>query len=227
MSKNYYDETIEKTKELISEEKYEEADILLNTELAMPYIPRIYEEIFIDLKNEIKSATMDETFTKTVPIDVALEYLVSGDINNESIALELLRDHNLRNHIDILKKVIESWGVEKNMLKAYLFELLIEQEINIDINLNGMLMNPSKTKTILENESVINVIQLIEESLKKNPSTLNLALDEFQRFLLVTYPMVPNEAKAMSDDIIAVVQKMFDDKTILTERQKKIKEILS
>ena len=227
MSKNYYDETIEKTKELISEEKYEEADILLNTELAMPYIPRIYEEIFIDLKNEIKSATMDETFTKTVPIDVALEYLVSGDINNESIALELLRDHNLRNHIDILKKVIESWGVEKNMLKAYLFELLIEQEINIDINLNGMLMNPSKTKTILENESVINVIQLIEESLKKNPSTLNLALDEFQRFLLVTYPMVPNEAKAMSEDIIAVVEKMFDDKKELSERQKKIKEILS
>ena len=227
MSKNYYDETIEKVKKLMGEKNYEDADILLNTELAMPYIPRIYEEIFIDLKNEIKASTIDTSFTKSVPIDVALDYLTSGDINNESIALELLRDHNLRNHVDILKKVIESWGVEKNMLKAYLFELLIEQEINIEINLNGMIMNPSKTKTILENESVIKVMKLIEESLKKNPSALELTLDEFQRFLLVTYPMVPNEAKAMSDDIIAVVQKMFDDKTILTERQKKIKEILS
>ncbi|MCK5806775.1 MAG: DUF3196 family protein [Mycoplasmataceae bacterium] len=227
MSKNYYDETIEKVNKLMGDKKYEEADILLNTELAMPYIPKIYEDIFVDLKNEIKSFTIDESFTKTVPIDVALDYLTSGDINNESIALELLRDHNLRNHVEIIKKVIESWGADKNMLKAYLFELLIEQEINIDINLNGIQMNPSKTKTILENESVVSVMALIEDALKKNPSELSVALDEFQRFLLVTYPMVPNESKAMADDIVAVVHRMFDDKQELTERQKKIKEILS
>ena len=227
MSKNYYDETIEKTKKLIIKKEYESANILLNTELSMPYIPKIYEDIFIELKNEIKYITMGDTFTKSVSIDVAMEYITSGDINSESIALELLRDHNLRNHIDILKKVIESWGQEKNILKAYLFELLIEQEVNVEINLNGIMMNPFKTKTILENKNVIEVNKLISKSLRKNPSSLELALDEFQRFLLVTYPMVPNEAKAMSDDIIAIVEKMFDDKKELTQRQKKIKELLS
>lgn len=227
MSKNYYDETLEKIDLLIKDNKLQEAHDLIQSELRMPYIPEIYEVKFIEIINDIKRELVGDGATNAVPREVAIEYLLSEDEQQESIALELLRDHNLRYDIDLIKKRIETWPFEKNMMKAYLFELLIEQQIDVDINFNGMVLNPSKTRTILDSETVVETMKEIPNHFDSNPAAENMALDEFQRFLLITYPAVPEDGKEFAKDISQIVKSMFDDEVKLSDKQKRIKELLS
>ncbi|NQZ66119.1 MAG: DUF3196 family protein [Mycoplasmatales bacterium] len=225
-NKNYYEEKIDEIKELLSDSNFKKIYQLINEELKMPYIPEKYEKYFLDTINQIKHHVVGDDSHVSVSRHVAMEYLLSEDFNQESIALELLRDHNLRYEKELLKNRIETWPAEKNILKAFLFELLVEQEISIDINFNGILMNPAKNGSILENKEVKKTLQAMEKYFEKNPSTLNMALDEFQRFLLITYPAVPEDGDAFAFDISQIIKSMFDEKIGLTERQNKIKEIL-
>ena len=226
MSKNYYEEKLDEIYSLIEDKKNAEAYDLIKEELKMPYVPEIYETKFVEILENMKSELPSEIKSTMVPRDVAIEYLLSEDSQQEAIALELLRDHNLRYDQDLYKKKIETWGSDKNIFKAYLFELLVEQKINIDINFNGIKMNPSKNGTILKNKEVEIAMNEIQKWFEKNPSALALALDEAQRFLLITYPAIPESGIDYARDISKIVESMFDEKMILTERQTKMKELL-
>ena len=227
MNKNYYDEKLDEIKELLEKKEFNKVYDLINEELKMPYTPEIYEKKFLDIINDIKHEVIGDHTPSKVTREVAIDYLLSEDEQKESIALELLRDHNLRYDKELIKKRIETWPVEKTMLKAYLFELLIEQEINIDIDFNGIKLNSSTSGSILDNESVIETLNEIPKHFEKNPSAMNLALDEFQRFLLMTYPAIPEDGKNFALDISQIVKSMFDEKTELTDLQTRIKNLMA
>ena len=108
MSKNYYEEQLEKIIKLIKKEEYKIAYDLIEDELKMPYIPEIYEVKFIDLLNNVKSELLNDNISHSVPKDVALDYLTSEDEQKEAMALELLRDHNLRPEKELFKRRIET-----------------------------------------------------------------------------------------------------------------------
>lgn len=227
MSKNYYDEKLEEIGVLIKDKKFQEVYDIIHAELQMPYIPEIYETKFIDIMNTVKVELLGDKATTTVSRDVALEYLLSEDEQQELIALELLRDHNLRNDVEIVKRRIETWGPDKNMQKAYLFELLVDQEIDVDVNFNGLTINPKTAGSILENEQVQVALNEIPNHFDKNPQAENLALDEFQRFLLMTYPAVPEDGASIANDFAQIVKSMFDDKVELSDLQVRIKQLLT
>ena len=121
----------------------------------MPYIPEIYESQYIKLINDIKSEVKGDDQPTIVTRDIAIDYLLSENEEKENISLELLRDHNLRYVKDVLKNRLETWPSNKNTQKAFLFELLVEQEIDMEINFNGFNLNPKKTGTILSKPTVI------------------------------------------------------------------------
>lgn len=226
MEKNYYEEKIEEINELITKKEFKEAFSLLKEELAISYIPSIYEKQFDKLLEDIKPELIEKNTGHGVSSEVALEFLTSNDEKQEAIALEVLRDHNLRNHIDLLKERIESWPTNKTIMKAFLFELLIEQEIDVEINFNGLKLNP-KNGSILNHEEVQKAMNEIPKQFDKDVAASNMALDEFQRFLLITYPAVPEDGKSMAIDISKIIKSFFDNKVLLNERQTKIKQILS
>ena len=226
MKKNYYDEKIENIYLLISQKNYKQAISLIKEELRMPYIPKIYEEKIIKIMDNIKSENTNETNNTSISKDVAIEYLMSNEEEKESMALEFLREHNLRNDKDLFKKRLETWPLEKNILKAYLFELLVEQEIDMEINFNGINMNPLKNGSILNHIEVQKTMDSLSKIFEKNPSLMNLSLDEFQRFLLISYPAIPENGKLFAIEISCIINSMFDDKIKLSNTQKRIKELL-
>ena len=111
-------------------------------------------------------------------------------------------------------------------MKAFLFELLIEQEVDIEISFNGMNINPSRVGSVLSNKKVIEINKILETKFQKDPAKLNIALDEFQKFLLLTYPIIPEDPKQFSSDLEMIVNSLFDEDIQLTQRQKIIKKAL-
>ena len=227
MEKDYYVETIEIVQKLMQQEKFKEAEEILTEELKMPYIPLKYESQFVELMNEVKAKNSpDGQKGNYVPKDVALDYLLSEDEEKEIMGLELLRTHNLRFDKEVLKSRIETWPEEKNMLKAYLFELLVEQEIDINVSWGeDLILNP-KDGSVMNDQEVLKALDQVQLELAKEQSKIEMAEDELQRYLLMTYPNIPKDGKAFGIDISAIVQKMFDDKIELTNDQRKIFEKL-
>ena len=222
---NHYEEKIKNAKELIKKGDLKIAYDILDEEMKMPYVPKIYEEQFIEIMNNIRVDLIGESSVHLVPRDVALEYLTSGSEEQEAMALEILREHNLRYDVQILKNVLESWGPEKQILKAFLFEILAEQEIDVDINFNGLKLNPRINGSILENKLVEETMKLIPKYFEKNPTSESLALEEFQRFLLLTYPAVPEDPKMFAWNLSQVIKSMFEE-IRLNDLQEKMKRML-
>lgn len=227
MIKNYYEEKLEEISILLKENNFKKVYEIIQEELKMPYIPEIYEKQFLETINDIKHYIVGDESPTSLSREIAMEYLISDDEAQECIALELLKEHNLRYEKEIIKQRIETWPIEKNMLKAFLFESLVEQEIDIDINFNGLKLNPKTTGTILLNKEVQKTMEEIPNYFEKNPAASNMALDEFQKFLLITYPAVPENGKEFAKDISQIIKSMFEDGIKLTDKQKRIKELLS
>ena len=227
MSKNYYDEKIKDIENLIESKKYKEAQKEINNELNVPYVPKIYEDVFNSMLEQILDKLETNEKTQTISKAVALDYLISNDEQKEVIAIELLRDHNLHFDKEIIKTRIETWNFDKNLLKAYLFEILVEQNIDIDINFNGLNLNPLKNGSILDKKEVQSTLKTIEKIFTKNPSWRKMATDEFHKFLLLNYPFVPEKPEETAHDICKIINSYFDDNLELTAKQKKIKTILS
>ena len=53
MEQNYYEECIQKIKQLIEQGEYKEAEHLLMEELSMPYIPSFAEKQFVELEKSV------------------------------------------------------------------------------------------------------------------------------------------------------------------------------
>ena len=111
------------------------------------------------------------------------------------------------------------------MLKSYLFEILAEQEIDMDILINGIKMNPKVNGSIFDNENIVMTIEMIPTFFEKNPAQAELAIEQFQQFILITYPGVPDNPEQFAYNISEIVKSMFHDRE-LTETQLKMKKIL-
>jgi hypothetical protein len=107
MKKNYYEEKISYIESLIKNKKYKKANQEILNELNLPYVPKIYEDIFNSMFEQIKEYS-ENNFSKTISKDVAIDYLISNDEKKETIAIELLRKHNLHHDKEIIKKRIET-----------------------------------------------------------------------------------------------------------------------
>ena len=228
MDKNFYEEKLENISKLMNDNDFAEARRLIEEELKMPYIPKKYEGRFIELLNDIKLKTMDDKkVAMTLSLDVALEYLTSEDEERELIALEVLSEHNLRYCKDVLKNRIETWPSNKNMMKAFLFELLVDQEIDIDINYDGQIINPKNRGSIMQNSNVLNIYKILQTSFEKNPSLTQMATQEFERYLLLIYPNVPGNHNEFAEDFKKVIESLLNKDISLNERQLNIKKKLN
>lgn len=226
MKTNFYEEKIAEIKKQLDNSEFFEAHKSLSAELSMPYIPEKYEKEFIQLFERLKFQMMDNNGeNKTLAID-SLMQMLAGDDESQNIALELLKTHNLRMVSSTIKARIESWNKEENLKRAYLFELLAEQEIDIAINIDGKILNP-KTDSILNNPEVNKAIQLIPTLTGQMPQLLEPTIDEFRRFLLLNFPSKITNGEKIAQQIFNIVNSLFNSEKTLSEEEEKIRKILN
>lgn len=239
---NYYDEIIENIKNNVDKNP-EQALILIQNELSMPYIPSDIEKKLINLKAKAKSY-INKTPEKLISKDVFLKMFKSNNHDDRITALTFLQDLNANNFLDEFKEFFKNEQImndEKTMLLILLKEQKIDYDFNIvKNNLNG-LINP-KNFNIVIYANLFKSCQFIYDKLcdDKNISQENLFREILMLFindlipfkinfgeweLVVATLMTLNEMFSYTNKYIEIIDLYDLDKkqiNIITELQKKL-----
>lgn len=225
---NFYEEKIQEIKDLIENQKYMDAFVQLQTELGMPYVPAIYEEQFYQLLLKLQSVMSDLKAPSATmhSMDEILENLFSDDPDHQMMALDNLGAHNLHGVATKLKQRIESWP-PMTMRKGFLFEMMIQQKIDVDVVFDeNNILNPSKSTTLYDNENVAEMFNKIQELTFKDPAFEGYVSGEAGRYLLITYPEVPKSGSGFAQSLVNVVSHMLGKETDLNMEEMQIFQVL-
>ena len=226
MNTNFYEEKLEEVNLLIKNNQLLKVVDILKEELNMPYVPAKYEVQFKKILDETIFKLMDDKGSNTmVNIEDVLSML-NKDEESQAVALELLKGHNLRPVASVLKARIESWDQKDNLKRSFLFEMLAEQEINIDVSIDGSILNPSKN-SILENIEVVKGLKMIPSLVEKTPQLLEPTIGEYRRYLLLNFPNKIQDGEQLARNIFNIINHMFNQENSLTNEEVKILEILN
>ena len=223
---DYYQEKLREIKSLIETDPHK-AFMEVSNELNMPYIPRVYEGDFNKLHNELKIILQKEVSTKKLSSDEIVEYLWDEDISKQVVAIENLKTSNLREYKDEIVKWIQEKQKSENMTKAFLYELLVSQEIDIDITVDGIVINPAKQKSMFDNEEFKKGLVKIQELAKNEPSIEKMILEEFERYYLVSFPVFNDNGEELANSLFNIIRKMMGEELILSPKEVAIATKLS
>ncbi|WKX02499.1 DUF3196 family protein [Candidatus Mycoplasma mahonii] len=224
--KNYYEEKITEIKLLIKTD-LEKAFHKLKVELDMPYIPEKYEPKFSTLFLDVKSQLESKISQKKMSNEEIMEYLWSDNVLHEAIAINNLKEMNIRNFKDELKKWMEEKPDSKNISKTFLYELLSNQEVDIDIKLKGIIVNPKKNKSLFEDLEVKKALMSIDKLTDKDPSLAKLLTEEIERYLLITFPLKIKNGDFLAKQIFNIIQSMFGNNIVFSKEEEEILVIMN
>ena len=226
MSQNFYKQTIEDIKKLIKEDKIETAKKMVDKELNMPYVPAKYEKIFLELQGQINFKLISDIGpNNNKTIEWVMEKLF-GNEKQQIMALENLSKYNLRTIKNKLKERIQSWKQKDKFKQAYLFELLSEQEIDMNIEIDSQVMNPIK-HSIFHDKQFLIAIKEIEKHTQKQPQLYEMVVNQLQHYVLKIFPNKIKNGKELSKHITKAVKSLIDEEIELNDQEKKILQTLN
>lgn len=225
---DFYREKLAEIKDLITKKHYQNALSQINTELAMPYLPRNFE---LELRNLLKELRLQDEAGSTprrIGIDEVASLLqsdVEADLVIAMEALPALNLHLLTNEIDSFYKRFKN---SKQIEKSYIFELLIAQKVNIDLLVGNQKHNPTSFLSPLGSAEVLAIFNNLSQELSKTPNIQEAAEMLFYKFILLNYFKSPLFEDGFATDFLQVVRHFFDMATPLhSSYQQYIFEILS
>lgn len=224
-NQNYYQETLNKIKELVKNEEYKKAYEIILEELKMPYVPKVYEVEFHNLHELVRSKVeVDKSKNSSfASLEDLMDMLMSDEPRDQVQALEMMQPHNLRNFKKTLKARIESWDDSLVISKSFLFELMIEQEIDIDIEFRkGLILNPAKCNSIMEDSSIELMFDEIERLTFKEPTLTQACFEQAKYHILLNYPLKPQDPIIWAAQLVRVVRFMYGEEITLTQEEKLI-----
>jgi len=213
---NFYEEKIKEIKKLIVSGKKDEAKTLVMAELNMPYIPRKYESEFLLLRDSLissESTSKESLMTK----DEVLTLLYSDDQISKLIAIKNMEHMNIRTFITQVVKWMESASINERLLVANLYELLVEQEINVDIKIDRTLLNPVKTDDPLKSKFIEKTLKAIEKKEIKELLWKQHAKDQTMIYALNLFPKALE--KEISNQMINIVAYLFGEGNLTSEEK--------
>lgn len=174
MSKNYYDETIEKVEKLISIGNYSQANEIIDEEFKMPFIPSEFNKKLDELKKLIYPHLHNEKRETILTHDEIFDSLKSGG-EKGSKALRFLSESNIRNYLSEVKSLLMDNEINST-LKSLLVRILVLQQIDetISYERNGKMYEviPKNIPDVLQQESAKIIDLKLNDMLKKDPSFL-------------------------------------------------------
>ena len=192
---DYYDTMVDKVKNLMQEENYNEAYLILKEELNMPYIPYTHEErlqkMFLECKQELN---IEKRSLKYQQEDI--ETLLFGSVDEACIACEILKGSNVRNYLDIIEAYLKD--APNYLIRTLLVETLMEQDITDEIQLNyeGLMVEfkPTYVLRIQERNETKQMIQKLSDYFENdNPTFFQMCVDSLMKELYLKLPFSIDE----------------------------------
>lgn len=191
MSKNYYEELIEKIEELISKKENQEALKLIKDELSLPYIPKIYEDKIYHyynlLNNEDEQETKKNNYFSRDEILSMLNNFKNYDLDFLISITSLFDQYNWKGFEDQIETILNFNDLD-NKIKSLIYNCLVTHEINYDFQINSFKINPFKNKTIFETEYSLKNIYKIKKTKVDNPSITEISKKIFFLYLMNLFP---------------------------------------
>ena len=191
MSKNYYEELIEKIEELISKKENQEALKLIKDELSLPYIPKIYEDKIYHyynlLNNEDEQETKKNNYFSRDEILSMLNNFKNYDLDFLISITSLFDQYNWKGFEDQIETILNFNDLD-NKIKSLIYNCLVTHEINYDFQINSFKINPFKNKTIFETEYSLKNIYKIKKTKVDNPSITEISQKIFFLYLMNLFP---------------------------------------
>lgn len=211
----YYEEILKEVKKLMSSGDYKEAFAVLEDELAMPYIPKDSEQELVQLYNECRSELRANSVERTYGIE-DIEALLSGKLEEQFMAVELLKQSNIRQHLSQIEAYL--CASPHILVQAMLIEALMEQNIAEEIHMRYEDMDitflpcyivaPMKAKG-----ARIAANQLCDWFENENPSFLTLCIESLikETVLRLPFNLDEDEGIVMAQAIVEYVYKASRD----------------
>jgi len=190
-SSKFYDVMIVYLYSLIKSNNKDKALKIVKEELAMPYIPALFEDRFKEIYNEL-SYKERETKEFVLSRDKIREILETNEDKNIIIlAIVEMCKLNIRDFLESIQVFFKR--NLKNIYKVMIIDALRSQGVNYDFQLvNGELttkINPSTSENVLESDDYSILKKILEDNIgKQDPNLLSLAHENLMLYLSDIYP---------------------------------------
>ncbi|QVK05548.1 hypothetical protein [Mycoplasma mycoides] len=206
--KNYYEQTLDQIRDLIDDNKFDQALKLINQELEISYIPIDFENSLYKFLKEIKEKQATN-LNKTYSVLEIKNLLNSKNQLDQIIAIKNLININIRLIIDdIINYLLNLENVYEN--KALLLISLADQQIDWNFDVikdknTSFKINP----TLLNTNEIFNTYYQIEQNILDCIDQKDIFLNQTCKQILFSYfiysfPYV--EILKSSETIIAVIK---------------------
>ncbi len=226
IKKDYYEEVVEEIKKLIKTNPDAAIDKLAE-ELNMPYIPKKYEKQFEELLFELKGKITKDSINNELSKQQVIDILKNNDEIMLPLALAKLRELNLKAFLKELVPLFEN-NIISNIALSFIYECLVDQEINIDINWNNQKINPIKIGSIIKTKPYIDAKKTLQKNIEQNPSLLDVAEKLLELYSLLTFPSFKDEKEGLGNIILEISQESMGlkENDESSKRKNEIKTIL-
>lgn len=215
MAVNYYQTIVNHIEKLIENNDFSRANKIIEEELSMPYVPQDVLMKLQQLHDICKFNLVEEKKSEILSPEEVYEYLKSGK-SKAYKALETLSMANIRNYLEIIKKLLVDSSINR-VLKSLLIEQLQIQQvsniINFTIDNEIYSIIPSKIPSPLSqpNYGVIN--KKIESIIESNPSFLQQCQMVLINVIYDNYPFLikDEDTDKIAYSVIAYVYRAYHD----------------
>lgn len=215
MEKNYYQTQLELIEAKIKAGEWAEAQALVKDELAMPFIPGAYLSQFKEQEQTIAQALRQSEPIRALQDPEAILDLLKKDELSQLKALDAMSKLNLRAHDDLIREAFRV--LEDRLLINLLIRLLIEQAITEEFGFKDdgveYTFIPASLTLPEDSDGYLDAHQLFRNWLDKDPSMLQLCLDQLQLVSLLKLPETyeADEAEELALEILEPIYCQLQD----------------
>lgn len=231
MSKNYYEQLLENVRKLIDSKKNELAIEMIEEELNLPYVPKIYEEELTKYLSILKKETKNNKnhqFSKDEIIVIMNEYK-KYDVDFLLNVTTMFDQYNWNGYEIDIENILNYSDLDPKA-KSMIYNNLAIQNINYDFKINSLTINPFKNKTIFETNFVLKNLEAI---IKKQIDDISI-IDICKKILFIyVMNMFPNslfiEYENIANELINISKVMIGLKSVeeLSTKEKGIYNIIN
>jgi hypothetical protein len=192
---NYHEVILLYIRLLISNDRFEDAQNVLITELSVPYIDKEYQDAYNELLDVVESEIKFKQVRKNYFTDDEIITIFSKKDNDfeKTAVVEYLLDSNVRNHLEPLAEYLKSPDGNPT-LKTLILDVLISQEVNQIFEVEKFNDVTSVNPSAMVNSVLSPIIEVghavFYQTLDDNPSQLNMAEELLRNYVVGRFPFI-------------------------------------
>ena len=212
---NFYIELIKNIETKIEQDKINEALILINEEMEMPYIPLKIEKKLLQLKKIVDASIFNLNYNN-LTLEKITNLIRNKDLqqSDKLELLNLLQEFNLKN--ELIFELLKTNDVAF-LIKLKILSLLKKQtsfkDLDVIINDRQFLVSETDLFDIETNINFKNDANKIQEYLFKDIILLNSSLDLLEKYYFVEYFNDKNVGDIWKE-VIFIIGKLFENNDV-------------